>query len=358
MKNLFDYATKELSQDAFIMWLVDNNDEKSDLELRNTSLSFISFLTDYSLSVETISKSRIDVFSQVNHTDISIDVYKNKNDKVHDIIVIEDKTGSSEHNQLKDYNESIAKWSNKGNVYKVFYKIGKITSKDEDGIKKANEDKRNGEWRLFDLNKIWGFFKDKDKSNSQILNDYISHIGHIYNALHFNTNDDISIWKSYHWEGFANAVLSDYDNKDSEKEEYVWVTDYQGRYVSICYQRCLPNSKDAAVLEVFIRDQNKLSATFHHAFYECEEESRKWSVEKCKEKNREKSQSTREKLREYIKTISKTEEFKDVKTARRNATNTFGRISTGSKTVNSIKEAKETILKWIELFNKVIDNYR
>lgn len=358
MKNIFDFATKELSQDAFIMWLISNNDEREDVELRNTSLSFISFLTDYKLGTDELSNSRIEVFSQVNHTDISIDIYRYGDNKKHDIIVIEDKTGSSEHNQLIDYNKAITKWKNKGDVFKAFYKIGKITDKDKEGIEKANKDSKDSQWRLFDLDKIWDFFKDKNKSSSQVLNDYISYIGHIYDALHCKTNDELVNWKSYHWEGFVNTVLSDYNNENSDKEEYVWVISYQGRYNSICYQRCLPGSKDAAVIEIFIRSQNHFSATFHHAFYEGENEPRKWSVDKCKDENKEAKLQIRNKLIEHVKNISKTAEFKDIHTARSNASNTFGRISTGYKEINTFEEAKETILYWILLFNKVIESYR
>lgn len=357
MENIFKFATKELSQDAFIMWLVSNYNEQKDLELRNASLSFISFLTGNKLGVDELSNSRIEVFSQVNHTDISIDIYRYGDSKKHDIIVIEDKTGSSEHNQLINYNKAIEKWKNKGEVFKVFYKIGTITEQDKKGIEKANEDAKDSQWLLLDLNDIWRFFKDKTKSSSQVLNDYISYIGHIYDALHCETKDELADWKSYHWEGFANTYLSKFNNEKSKKEEYVWINTYQGRYTSICYQRCLPDSKDAAVIEIFVRNQNQFSATFHHAFYEGEGEPRKWSVDKCKEKNKDEKQLIRDKLIEHIKNISGRDEFKDIHAVKNNATNTFGRVSTGYKKINTFEEAKDTILSWILLFNKVIDSY-
>lgn len=41
--NLFDYATKELSQDAFLLWLIKRTDSKctDDNMLHNTTVSFV-----------------------------------------------------------------------------------------------------------------------------------------------------------------------------------------------------------------------------------------------------------------------------------------------------------------------------
>ena len=46
-KNLFDYAKKELSQDGFLMWLIDSYNDENE-EIRNVSRSFIEFLTGIS----------------------------------------------------------------------------------------------------------------------------------------------------------------------------------------------------------------------------------------------------------------------------------------------------------------------
>lgn len=357
MKNLFYYATKELSQDAFIMWLISNYDEEDNPELMDVSLSFISFLTNNAIDKETLKNSRIEVFSQVDHTDVSIDIYTNKESKMHDIIVIEDKVGSSEHNQLIDYNEAIdKKWKNKERVFKVFYKTGKVTEKDINGLKKANNDNKTGEWVLYDLDRIYGFFKDKTNSKSQVLNDYISFLEHINKALNYETDDEIKKWKSYHWEGFANAFLQKYDNSKSDKEEYVWVDSYQGRYTSICYQRCLPNSKDATVIEFFVRNGNKITAVLHHAFYDGTER-RKWSVEKC-EHFKDEKELLRKQLRKYISEIAGTPGYEKIGTVKSNASKSFGKISSEPISVDSIKDVESRFEEWINLFIKVVDNFK
>ena len=358
MTNLFDFATKELSQDAFIMWLVSNYNEPKDLALRDSALSFISFLTDNKIDKKTLENSIIKISSQVNHMDVSIDIYKDKGSKIHDVIVVEDKVGSSEHRQLKAYNDAIEGWSNIGTVYKVFYKTRKITDNDRKGIKEANKDTKTGEWRLYDTEKIWKFFKDQDKSNSQVLNDYVDYIKGIKEALDYISRDNIEDWKSYHWEGFATKVLGKYDNPKSPHEEYVWVDSYQGRYVSICYQRCFPNTKDAAAIEIFVRDTNCMSAVFHHAFYDGEGERRKWNPKECKYSNIEEKEELHDKLRKYVDGLRKTEEFKILNLTKKDAKKCFGRISSGSVKINNKEDAEKLVKQWIKLFIKVVDGFR
>ena len=41
MENLFNYATKELSQDAFLMWLMANYNCEEDNQLKYASRKFI-----------------------------------------------------------------------------------------------------------------------------------------------------------------------------------------------------------------------------------------------------------------------------------------------------------------------------
>lgn len=106
MKNLFDYATKELSQDAFLRWFIENWDDEEDKTLQEASLDFLDFLTGETLALD-LSKAKIITHSQVKHMDITVDIYPDKNSDVHDVIVIEDKVYSSEHKQLVAYNETI-----------------------------------------------------------------------------------------------------------------------------------------------------------------------------------------------------------------------------------------------------------
>ena len=106
--NIFDIATKELSQDAFITWLLtfaDNDNQQYDKELNLCAKEFVSMLIkkqipNFNDPIDTVKAGRqwenIDIWAEVNGKYL---------------IIIEDKTISSEHsNQLERYKEIAEKW--------------------------------------------------------------------------------------------------------------------------------------------------------------------------------------------------------------------------------------------------------
>ncbi len=96
--NIFDYATSELSQDAFLTWLIqwaDKDYREIDSSLNACAISFVQELLrkDNSYKIETVEAGRqwnnIDVWALVNNTYF---------------LVIEDKKGTKEHSdQLNRY---------------------------------------------------------------------------------------------------------------------------------------------------------------------------------------------------------------------------------------------------------------
>lgn len=103
MKNLFEYAKHELSQDAFLRWLFESYGYESD-GLGEISRSYLSFLTNKEINKDDIKK--IETFVQKEHIDLMVEVVNINNDKY--CIYIEDKILSDEHNeQLKRYNDII-----------------------------------------------------------------------------------------------------------------------------------------------------------------------------------------------------------------------------------------------------------
>ena len=106
--NIFDIATKELNQDAFITWLLqfaDNKHQSADPKLNDCGKTFVSQL---------IKKQLPNFDGQINKVEAgrqweNIDVWAEVNDKY--LIIIEDKTHSSHHsNQLQRYKENSEKW--------------------------------------------------------------------------------------------------------------------------------------------------------------------------------------------------------------------------------------------------------
>ena len=118
--NLFTHATSELSQDAFILWLLEWADPEcaaKDKALHETAKEFVRLLLeDKELEIRSIECKK-----QEHH----IDVFAIVNEEY--ALIIEDKTNTSEHsNQLKRYSEWVQgekKYSSL-ELHCVYYKTG------------------------------------------------------------------------------------------------------------------------------------------------------------------------------------------------------------------------------------------
>ncbi len=113
--NLFDWATSELSQDAFICWLLSWANYPEDEALYKTAKHFINMMTGGKIQ----SFDKVTVIKQTNNIDVLCLV----DDKA--AIIIEDKIDTVEHsNQLARYKEKIASENNDLELFLVFYKTG------------------------------------------------------------------------------------------------------------------------------------------------------------------------------------------------------------------------------------------
>ena len=116
-RNLFTYATKELSQDAFLLWLFNNYDDEEVVPAVYALLrEFCGLEKDEKiLSLETKA--------QWNKIDVSVWFETNKGKKY--ALFIEDKVDSGEHNQLEEYNKHTLTSKEEGHeVSRIYYKPG------------------------------------------------------------------------------------------------------------------------------------------------------------------------------------------------------------------------------------------
>ena len=208
MENLFRFATRELSQDAFLRWFFESANE--DETFKPIVADFIRYFTKNQknerpvIDLETKDIIKIKTYAQINKIDVSVDIFSKKFNG-HKTIVIEDKTESNVHNnQLEVYNNSIKNWryeagSSDDNVYKVFYKTSTIG---EDERKRVKDSK----WTWFDLQQIHSFFiKYKNKTDSHVLNDYIDHLTELITQ---SENDKLpSEHNILEWKAFFERTL-------------------------------------------------------------------------------------------------------------------------------------------------------
>jgi hypothetical protein len=204
-QNIFDYATSELSQDAFISLLIawfDSHDE----ELREISKDFIDSLYEKHCQKKLLEFEVIRI-KQQRH--FKIDVYFEIKDNNGRIIpfIIEDKTWTEPHSdQLKKYVQKVSSKKNKNyavnDIVKIFLKTGHITEKD-----KAETDKAG----YIRLDTLWIYdFLEKHSPDHAIYKDYKDYLKrNFYDKLYDKRiKRELKDWKYDNLiEGFVQYAL-------------------------------------------------------------------------------------------------------------------------------------------------------
>ena len=243
MKNLFDYATKELSQDAFLRWLLENHDDAEIGGVANRLLSKLcNFRDDERVqSLETVA--------QWYKIDISVWMTTTLGRKI--ALFIEDKTFSNEHSQLKVYDNYIDGIKDY-EIHKVFYKTNFIEIEELNRIREANKDNKV-DWRICDIKDIYSFFEEYVDYPNLILSQYASHLKAIYTSVTNteipktnNTTIDFLAWQAY----YTNTVIPNITRKD---RFYCWANKAgQYPYVNLGLRKAV--DKNIPYLEVRSRD--------------------------------------------------------------------------------------------------------
>ncbi len=209
--NLFQLATKELSQDGFISWLLlwaNKSNAPYNKELNETAKDFVRLLLGKgsSYAVETVS-----VEKQWNDIDIWADI----NDS--EAIIIEDKTDTSEHdNQLVRYKEIAEREcaNTRQNLHCVYLKTGNESLSVQEQIEKKGYTvvRRSSLLSLLEShnvkNDIYNDFVDSLKKIEAETNDY-STVDKIYNSwracegFYIHLQKEIPEWSD--WGYVANA---------------------------------------------------------------------------------------------------------------------------------------------------------
>jgi hypothetical protein len=189
--NLFFYATSELSQDAFICWLLSwASPELKELDpgLHECATKFINALFDMQKVTVPISIDKVEVRKQ----DKNIDVLCIINERYP--ILIEDKTGTKNHSgQLARYLDDIkGRGFEEKNIIPIYFKT-------EDQACYSNI-VENG-YQPF-LRKDFLSVLNTYHGTNAILVDYQSYLQAIENEVNSFQSIEISKWGWYAWVGF------------------------------------------------------------------------------------------------------------------------------------------------------------
>lgn len=204
--NIFNYATSELSQDAFICWLLEWSMQENKNKNNDLYKSGKSFLKAILKKVGVSDDAEIiEIKKQYKSIDVLL-IVREKNGAIKTIIV-EDKTFTDEHSeQLERYKKKVMGHSGKDNVEKpyicqeedlhvLYIKTGYMN--EEEISKYSNINKRIGCFSYKDIDKL--FNKSKNKVCSDIYNSWIDS---------FNENILNPINKARKTTGYKNVMTA------------------------------------------------------------------------------------------------------------------------------------------------------
>lgn len=201
--NLFNYATSELSQDAFFCWLLswadDNykNGSAKSLALNSIARDLLSlFLSKSNLDLPDVVN--VEIFKQDGNIDILCIINKKY------CIIIEDKVGTTQHsNQLSRYKSYIEE--------KAIYSLENIVpiylqTRDQGSYKEVESDG----FRVVRRKDILNILTKKEFADvleySDILHDYTAYLENIENAVNSFKTEPMNQWAYTAWVGFYLAI--------------------------------------------------------------------------------------------------------------------------------------------------------
>jgi hypothetical protein len=231
--NIFDISTKELSQDAFITWLLlwaDNTNASFDINLNKCAAELITELIkkeipNFNEQIITVRAGRqwrnIDVWAEVNNK------YA---------IIIEDKTYTGQHSgQLRRYKETTKEWCNE-QTPKYHAPICIYLKTGNESQQSLNLVKNEG-FKIYNRLEFIALLQNHE-INNDIYNDFKSRLFKIEKINNEWENKLINEWKGNDWQGFyqylekqINIVGWDYvNNKSGGFWNAVLNWDYWGIY--------------------------------------------------------------------------------------------------------------------------------
>ena len=268
--NIFTFATKELSQDAVICWI----------------LSFIKYPDSelYGLSVELFkllgcddidSNQKIDIKTQVNKADIVVVLHS-----LRQIIIIEDKVYSSVHDdQIRVYKKAFQKLENQKKylgiesntaftVKTVYFKTGYLY--DVDLIVKTDVDRLVSGMQFLNI-----VSREQYRNKSEILDAYVEHLTGLVGWYDENgdyQNED-NVKKHNIAQRNLMRTLFPEEKWNIEKKSKAFMVEVGTSsgipysQMRICEDRCYEGENDS--YQIFWRiDRNKNGAYLSLRFYE------------------------------------------------------------------------------------------
>ena len=216
--NIFNFATSELSQDAFICWLCnwvnfdDNSLSEDEKKLKALATEFIEKMIGEKLEDRKVNIKRqyqkIDVLLEIQNKTEFITKGNNINPIVDMYVIIEDKVGTGLHsNQIERYRELISEKNEKDNGSRAKIKVVYYKIYDEDNTERLKE---NGVNVILGRENILELLKEyKDKINNSIFENYHNYLSNIETDVNSYEKKNLEDWNSNCYIGFFKELKNE-----------------------------------------------------------------------------------------------------------------------------------------------------
>jgi len=192
--NLFNYATSELTQDAFLCWLLawaDPTHADADPMLHEVAVAFVGALFDRA-GLEAPTRARVEVLRQVRRVDVVALVGDQH------VLLIEDKTDTSNHsNQLDRYRAALADKYNRRTLVCIYLKSGDQSS---------YADVEAKGWAVFRRTDLLGVLRRGSKVRNEVFRQFADHIEEIERSVQAYRSTPFDGWDRRAWSGFYMAL--------------------------------------------------------------------------------------------------------------------------------------------------------
>lgn len=206
--NLFDFATSELSHDAFIAWLLCWSDPRYKSEMPH-SLSKAILREFFKISgKETPGITSVEVKTQHKNIDVLVIVTDDEGQKW--AVIIENKLFTREHSdQLSNYWGRIEESKTydtikHDQIVGIYYKMW-----EQSNLEKVYKSKFVHFDRQMMMHSI-----ESNPSGSEIVNQYYQYLNRLQEELDAYKTETVSSWSSSQWTGFYSRLKQDLNDGD------------------------------------------------------------------------------------------------------------------------------------------------
>ena len=219
--NIFDHATKELSQDAMICWLIKWSaapaDDDSEKALRQLGCDFIGAMLAKHDKTLAGDVENVQLFRQDKGIDVLACV-QDEGGRQH-VFLIEDKTDTGDHsNQLQRYRDAVRRGQTcLGHVpehWPIYLKTG------NQSLHKARQLERETGYRVFDRADFLAVL-NRYQGTDSIAMQFRAHLQSLeddFNGWNDWTPEDRRNWSWAAWQGFYRALEDMFQGRDGEMD--------------------------------------------------------------------------------------------------------------------------------------------